>query len=358
MAWLVGDGFDFYATGVAGSSADIYTGPSPLWTLGAGVGTILGSASTRFGVGGAINPSNGGNMLSHATGSNDPEVIVNFAWFYGAALSGTNIMAGVTLGDGATAQCSIAMRSDGAMLLTSGALAGSTLATFAGAFIASTWAHFQIRIVINNSTGAIHVRKDGATSDTFSSTGLNTRGGTSNNYTNQVSVAGGASPNNNTRFDDFYVFSTTGSIPNDWQGDVRALQLMAASDPGSPLFSKSPNTGTSFSKINEANEDGDTTYIFDSNVGDEDDFGIATLASTPTAIVAVQAKMFCKKSDAGARSGDLFLKSGASSVNFGSTALSSTYGYLNLPQTTDPNTAAAWTQSGVNALTVGPKVTA
>ncbi len=356
MTWLVGDGFDFYATATINSSFDAFTGSAPLWTFGGAAG--LTSGTTRFGVGRSVVPSNTGNIFVKTTGSNDPEVVVNFAWFYNAALGAASSMCGVVLGDGATAQCSIRMSGDGSLVLTTGGLAGSPLATYTGAFVASTWVHFQVRIIVNSSTGSIRVRTNGATSDSFSASPLNTRGGTSNNYTNQISIAGGVQANNNTIIDDFYAFNTTGTIPNDWQGDVRAVQSMVASDPVSPLFSKFPNSGTSFSKINQLQEDGDTTYIYDSVVNDEDDFGITALGSTPATIVAVQAKMFVKKSDSGSRSGDLIMTSNGTTANFGSTALSTTYGYLNLPEGTDPHTGLAWTQPAVDALLVGPKVTA
>lgn len=113
----------------------------------------------------------------------------------------------------------------------------------------------------------------------------------------------------------------------------------------------------SYGMLNEATQDGDSSYIYDSNVGDEDDFGIAPLATAPLAIIGAVGKMFVRKSDAGSRSGDLYLRSGASNINVGSGPLSTTAGFLSLLAPADPNTGAAWTASGINALTLGPKVT-
>jgi hypothetical protein len=68
--------------------------------------------------------------------------------------------------------------------------------------------------------------------------------------------------------------------------------------------------------------------------------------------------MFAKKSDSGSRQGQVRVKSSSTEVGGTDTVLSTTYAWLNRVDTTDPNTSAAWTASAVNALQVGPKVTA
>jgi hypothetical protein len=52
------------------------------------------------------------------------------------------------------------------------------------------------------------------------------------------------------------------------------------------------------------------------------------------------------------------VKSGATEVGGADTALPTSYAWLNRVDAVDPNTAAAWTAAAVNALQVGPKVTA
>lgn len=345
MAWLFGDSFDFYST-----QNDMLTGSSPLW------GSIVGSISFvtgRFPGSRAMQLNN--NLISSSF-SNSSTIFLNIAVYSVNALSGSAAWHTIQLFDGSTVQCSIYWYSDGSLRFYHGTNSGTLLATFSSAFAGLTWTHFQIKVILSSTGGEIHVRINGAASDTFVVTGLNTIS-TVNSYTNSLAIG---SPGFGFVFysDDFYCFNDSGAAPNNWQGDVTATQLMVASDPGSPVFSKFPNTGTSFSKINEVQEDGDTTYISDNNVNAEDDFGITALTSSPSSIVAVVVKAFVKKSNAGSRSGDIILKSGVSSANFGSTALSSSYGYLTLPSPSDPNTSAAWTQSNLNAITIGPKVTA
>jgi hypothetical protein len=110
--------------------------------------------------------------------------------------------------------------------------------------------------------------------------------------------------------------------------------------------------------VDEAAQDGDATYVYSSTNGHEDLYDLADLAATPTSIVGVQSRMFAKKSDSGTRNGQIRVKSGGTEVGGTDTALSTSYTWLNKVDTVDPNTSAAWTASAVNALQVGPKVTA
>ena len=68
--------------------------------------------------------------------------------------------------------------------------------------------------------------------------------------------------------------------------------------------------------------------------------------------------MYAKKSDAGTRNAQLRVKSGATEVGGTDTAINTVYTWLNRVDTVDPNTGAAWTASAINALQIGPKVTA
>jgi len=118
------------------------------------------------------------------------------------------------------------------------------------------------------------------------------------------------------------------------------------------------NPAGSYILVQEQHEDGNNTFIYDSNVGDEDLFNLQDLTVTPSSIVLVVGKQFCAKSDSGARSGAIQFKSGATEISGPSTVLSSSWGYLTSPQPLDPDTGLPWTISGVNAMKVGPKVTA
>lgn len=151
------------------------------------------------------------------------------------ALSSTSLCGYLQLLDGTTGQCCIAFRSDGAIVLTSGTVGGTVLATYTGAVTASnTWYTFEFEVVINNTTGSFSVRKNGNTSNDFSATGLNTRPGT-NNYANKLQI-GTNSSGFNQNIDDLFWRSDASSVA--WLGDIRCQTRMPASDIGTPQFSR------------------------------------------------------------------------------------------------------------------------
>jgi hypothetical protein len=124
-----------------------------------------------------------------------------------------------------------------------------------------------------------------------------------------------------------------------------------------PVYAVTCTPTDNNSLVNEAQQDGAVTYVYDSNVGDADLYGIAALSGTPAAVVAVTTRAFVQKSDAGTRSGAVQLKSGATTVQSPSAALSTSWGWLYRTDLADPATGAAWTVTAVNNAQVGPVVT-
>lgn len=110
--------------------------------------------------------------------------------------------------------------------------------------------------------------------------------------------------------------------------------------------------------VNEAQEDGDTTYVFDNIVGHNDLYTVADLATPPLSVVAVQTRALVKKTDAGARAAQVQLKSNATTVTSTALLLSTSYQYTSRVDAVDPDTSAAWTGSAVNAIQIGPVVQA
>jgi hypothetical protein len=492
MAWIVGDSFDFYTSPADGQG---------LWDVAPTSGSALGTG--RFSGSRAITITNGTVSFVKNSGSNDATHHLAFAHML-PSLSGTNTLMFFTLGDGATNQCTLAIKGDGSIVLLSGGSGGSVLATFTSAFIVATWNYFEVEITINNTTGAIHIRRDGSSTDTFVATGLNTRPGT-NAYANRLTIS--TLTGVNDWIDDLLWFSTAGAAPNTWVGDVRAVQLMPTADTAQKQFAPFPvsytaqnsnntassqvcaantarwmqvtapatgaitslicnlvssatgnvrmaiydNTGagggpgtllsvssavvnpgaglitfpvsggalvvkstvyyvgvlsdvsltiygiasggttqwsiaatygtgfpsTAFgftvtgfvngfttvgmivtasnsSLVNEVQEDGDTTYVFDNAIGHNDLYDIADLASTPQTIVAVQTRGFVRKNDAGFRAAQVQVKSGGTTVTSTALILSTSYQHTSRIDTVDPNTSAAWSATAVNALQVGP----
>lgn len=234
MTWIFGDGFDLY------NAANFPADPiASYWDSGInggiGAGRFSGSRawSNSF-------TSNNGVMLAKSSGVNDAVHHIAVAYYTGSgALTGTSLYLGLQLLDGTTAQCTILFRSDGAIVLTSGAGTGTALATYTGAFNAiNTWFQYEFEVVINNTTGSFSVRKNGNTSNDFSATGLDTQN-SANAYANKLQLVGGPQGTSGSSLfiDDLLWRSDATFVP--WVGDIRCVTRMPASDQ-SAQFSKSP----------------------------------------------------------------------------------------------------------------------
>jgi hypothetical protein len=132
-------------------------------------------------------------------------------------------------------------RSDGAILLTAGTAAGSTLATYTGAFpVINTWYAFECEVIINNSIGRFRVRKNGNTSDDFDSGAVLDTQVSANAYANKLTVGMQAAVNNQ-QIDDLLWRSDAASVS--FVGDIRAYTRRPASD-SSVQFSRAPAVNT------------------------------------------------------------------------------------------------------------------
>jgi len=502
MGWIVGDGFDYYSAAgdVARSVWDVVNAN---FTLGAG------AAQTRFNAGQSLVKSSGAVYLQKNMLTNEATIYAAVAFYVQGPFSVTTPGWYLQYRDGVNKQCTVTFDFDGAIRVRSGAETGTVLATFAAAYASDVWTHFQVRVVIDGAAGSVTIRKNGQTSDTFTATGLNTRGGSANNYANVVALGFGGPIGNAFYCDDLLFFSGSGAAPNTWVGDARAVALLPAADTAQKQFTPSSTAlqtvggqaSTSFSLtantlyfigpitaprsgalvkatfnvtinttghfqfavyqnagglpgslvavsavmtnpvstgnndvafasgnlvagrsyfiailldtstanawnfvgpaslltaarayasgfpdpagtvtnsgsangpnvllsyggggnvtlVSELVADADSTYVFDATVGDSDLYDMDDLPFTPLAILGVVSKLYCKKSDAGSRNGQVLVKSGATQAAGADTVLSSTYTYLSKVDPVDPNTGAAWTVAGINALQLGQKVSA
>src|SRR4051812_45248455 len=120
--WLFGDSFDLYA-----APADAY---GSYWDSGnINFSLVAGRFSGSRGVQGNV-ISAGTPILLKSSGSNDSVHHSNVAIQQTAAITGSTIAKWFTLSDGATAQCTVYFRFDGAIVLVAGASGGAVLATY------------------------------------------------------------------------------------------------------------------------------------------------------------------------------------------------------------------------------------
>jgi hypothetical protein len=230
MAFVWSDGFDCYATG-----ADATTG---YWdtTVASSLNLVAGrfAGSQAFSWNGTASQT-----LAKTSSVNDAVHHINVAFRQTFAISGSNLGLYLQLLDGATAQCSIVFRTDGAILLTAGAANGTVLATYTGAFpVVNTWYSFEIEVVISNTAGWMKVRKNGNTTEDFTSSLTLDTQASANPYANKLQIAqqvGVATQN----LDDLYWRSTFDASTAVWMGDMRCITRYPASD-ASVQFSRTP----------------------------------------------------------------------------------------------------------------------
>jgi hypothetical protein len=227
MAFVWSDGFDCYAT-----SADAING---YWDTSTNTGITL--AAGRFSGSQALRFPTSANVTMVKTSSvNDAVHHLVLAFQQTSAITGSSLGFYLQLLDGATAQCSIVFRSDGAILLTSGGPAGAVLDTYTGAFpVINTWYAFEIEIVINNTTGSWAVRKNGNTVNDRATGSLDTQN-SANAYANKLQIAMNATVSAQL-VDDLYWRSDASSVA--WMGDIRCYTRMPASD-AAVQFSRTP----------------------------------------------------------------------------------------------------------------------
>jgi len=342
MAWSFGDSWDLYAT-----PADAING---YWDTMTGSAVNYSLVTGRFAGSRALQCATLGMNLIKNSGQNDAVHHIVCAFYQTAALSGTSLATYFSLGDGATAQCSVVFRSDGAILLTSGGPAGTALDTYTGAVTANnTWYAFEFEVVINNTTGSWAVRKNGNTSNDRALGSLDTQN-SANAYANRLTFGVNASVSQ--QVDD--LFWQSGASTGTWLGDIRCYTRMPASDVGTVQFARTAGA-TNASCVDEPQQNSSTDYVFDSTPGDADFYSIGSIASTPVTTFAVVTRGYMQKSDAGTRTAAVQIKSGGTTVA-SPTLVLTTSGWLWAWRLdlTDPATSAAWTAAGVNAVNIGP----
>jgi hypothetical protein len=210
----------------------------------------------------------------------------------------------------------------------------------------SVWYTLELKATVSDTTGSVAVKIDNV--EVLNLSNVDTRNGTPttvNRVRLQSAITGGG-----TTFDSLYITDQNAYLTK----PVRSEVLLPSSD-GATL-NWAPSTGTDHFAVVDEVPVSTTDYLSASVVGDVDELGLTNLASTPASIEEVNVVFFASKTDAVARDIYLGVKSGSTNSDGTGQALTSTGIQHERPLATDPDTAVAWTASGVNALQLRPKV--
>jgi hypothetical protein len=245
---------------------------------------------------------------------------------------------------------SIRLNTDGSLTALRGSGSGTALAsTSAGVITLGVNCHLQIKVTIADSSGYVEIRKDGSATPILTFTGDTQNAGTAT--WKSIQLQGGSHV-----YDDFVLLDGTGSVCNDFLGDVRVDAHYPNANGTSNM--STPSAGTDrYATIDETSPN-TTDYNSLAAVNDKDTVNLQSLVPTGATIIAVQRSIYCAKSDAGAASLAGVYRSGGSDYAGTGYALSTAWGYICEPAETDPATGMAFTETNFNALEAGYQRTA
>lgn len=216
--------------------------------------------------------------------------------------------------------------------------------------VANAWNHLEFKVVIASGTGgSVEARLNGVT--ILNVTGVNTLGGLGTGV-GQIVWANTSGGNVHTlRIDDVFCWDSTGGEHNDFLGDHRVYTVLPDAD-GTPEQWTLSAGSDSYALIDEADPDGDTTYIQGDTNGDETEVGFAALPSDVVNIAAISLLPMIKKTDSGPSNFQLHVVSNGSEDSGADVPLTTAYTYWPTIFTEDPDTTLPWTRTGVDAATV------
>lgn len=225
------------------------------------------------------------------------------------------------------------------------------LATGTKVFNIGVWYYVELKIVFDDTVGAVQLKVDGVTD--INLTNVDTKA-TSNPSANLLSLSG----SNPVLYDDLYVLDGSGPSPyNDFLGDCRVETLLPNGDGNSSqLLGSDGNSVNNYLLVDEATQpNSDTDYVESATVGQKDTYAYGNLAVVSGTVYAVAPIPWAKKTDAGSRAICTVARLAGTEVDSGAIALPSSYTYYQDIRTTKPG-GGAWTIADVNAAEFGVKV--
>lgn len=233
---------------------------------------------------------------------------------------------------------------------------GSHTWTASGDWALSQWVYLEFKVTVAPATsGSFEVRLNAATILTQSS--VNTaNGGTST--ADRVRFVAEGSASLPVYLDDLYVCDDAGSANNNFKGD-QVIEGILPSGAGTTT-QWTPSAGANYAAVDDPDgPDDDATYVATASNGVTDTYAFGDLAYITGGINAVMVAFNARILTAGARTLRVVTRSGGTDYEGSDQSINNT-GFQERQQIweTNPDTAAAWTASGVNAAEFGIKATA
>ncbi len=278
--------------------------------------------------------------------SAETDLIVGFAVYFGEATLTQQTFFTMRDESATTNQLSLRIETTGALSIIRGA---STLVetSAAGIITPQRWMYLEMQASISNTVGRYHVRVN--ESSVLNRVNVDTQQ-SANATVDQLRFAymGGASD----AIDDLYVLDTGGTINHELLGDM--IVDTKTVDGNGTTNDWTPLSGNNYEMVDEALQDGDTTYCSSSTVGHIDLFTVNPLTNLGVT-GTVNCVMVCNavRHDGGSQDVRSLLRTGGSNSGGVFYTTTGAYEYCEGIWERNPDTLAAWTESEVNALEIG-----
>ena len=224
------------------------------------------------------------------------------------------------------------------------------------------WHHITVAIrAISGINGVALGRVDGSAEITF------TGGSMLNISTGFQPLDKIAIVNHNRQQTDYYIDDlfmyddinavVTGDIDYDthWPIDNHRIETLRPSAAGTNADFTATGAADNYACVDELTNDYDTTYLSSSTTGHTDSYAFDNLTGTVTTIEGVAMNVCSRQASAGSVQYKAFALSGGTEGTYATktypTSFESPHQYNVMP--TDPDTSAAWTESGINAAEFG-----
>lgn len=336
------DGFDHYAAGALAK-----------WTSTSNVTSSAGNGRNATAC--ARISASGSNGALHKTitpgAGSDASGGVGFAVRTNVLFNsaGTNELFQVR--EGSTVHVSLKLLTTGLIEVYRGTGSGTLLGTTSSGLAVNTYSFLEVKWTIHDTTGAVVVRLNGT--QVLSVTGADTRNGGSGVW-NAFSIFNGS--NNagcNVDVDDFHHWDISTGQVTDFIGPQRVVTRYPNGAGNSADFT--PSAGSNFQNVDEALQDGDTTYNSESTPGDHDTYAYEALGVSGT-IKGVQLNMVVRSDGGGAETIAAMARIGGTDYQGTTQGLTTSYTDVMQVYEVSPATGVAFTEAEFDAAEFGLKL--
>lgn len=350
MALLFVDNFESW-------SSTSNTEPGPwLRTNGANFGTTGASNNVNYSLAGKLQTaSTGASGWLQKGFANSSTLIVNMRVAF-ASTSSSSAAQILSFLDNATVQCSLQYKTNGKLGFYRGTTTELAESVNDFSLDGTVYLDLELKVTIHNTTGQVELRVNGGV-EFATAANLNTRS-SANNFINALSV--GCMPISGFALvapivDHVILMDTTGSVNNDFIGPVDVSTLRPSADGNYTDWTA--NTGTRWEAVNQAESDGDTTYLTSETVGDKVSFVMTDLPAGVTNVYGVYPFNKIRREQGTTRAIEFFFRSSGTDENGTDKYVGPNYAFRNDVFSQSPFTSVAWTPAEVNGLELGMEIT-